>query len=747
MTGYKIPNHGTEDYYQLICVLFIPWHSYKDLNPYHNSWEQVYISSDIFNTCNIYLRHWNVLNECYDEKDDIYKQRQLLLNSMRDSYDPSFDMNEMLHEVMEGDSVDTFLGQKLQEQQIYKIVQSRISDALDSIGYSQKVRLADNMIQISKLNLPESISRKYWDKHYADNKLHSILVSAANMDNKEFLKRRLPTNTAKIIQPLTDCIDFKNTTGAKATIRNILEAMSKQGQPLYNDQIRALSLLVYAHMAPGMKPLLMMLNGIAGSGKSTVLKAFQLVLQELKHEKQILVMAFTGTAAANVNGVTFNSVFGTLTRNSQPDKIKLKQRIKNIQWLFFDEWSMISTRQIYKISELLSDVSNDERPFGGMNVVLAGDPAQLPPNFQNGSALYRKFDLKFATHKDGRGDDIKGHFIRKQFTVVVQLRQSMRTEQSWYKAINQARYASCDEDSIKTIKSVMISEPSNKVDITNPMFSFQSIITPRCKFRDQVNTIMSKKFDSTFGNNSITFYSMDKLQLGTMTDTFQNMLWDLNDDEVENHPGKLTLCVNKPVTIKYNYDTSHCITNSAEGTVHSWDGYEKDGHNYLNVLYIKLTGKGHDMKYHEHLPLGVVPLTPITRNFTIKIKKKLVTVRRTQVAAILNFAITDYGSQGKSRPWNIFSVADCTDHFHFYVMASRSTQLQQTAILGKLNWKIITENPDIDYIKFLMVMEVLDFATEHCYNHPDDPLFSNCSTDDDILKVISNTQNNILNLI
>ena len=135
------------------------------------------------------------------------------------------------------------------------------------------------------------------------------------------------------------------------------------------------------------------------------------------------------------------------------------------------------------------------------------------------------------------------------------------------------------------------------------------------------------------------------------------------------------------------------------------------------------------------------------RNFTIKIKKKLVTVRRTQVAAILNFAITDYGSQGKSRPWNIFSVADCTDHFHFYVMASRSTQLQQTSILGKLNWKIITENPDIDYIKFLMVMEVLDFATEHCYNHPDDPLFSNCSTDDDILKVISNTQNNILNLI
>ena len=69
-------------------------------------------------------------------------------------------------------------------------------------------------------------------------------------------------------------------------------------------------------------------------------------------------------------------------------------------------------------------------------------------------------------------------------------------------------------------------------------------------------------------------------------------------------------------------------------------------------------------------------------------------------------------------------------------MASRSTQLKQTAILGKMNWKAITQNPDIDYIKFLMVMEILDYTTEYCYNNPDDTLFSNCYTDDDILKVI-----------
>ena len=155
----------------------------------------------------------------------------------------------------------------------------------------------------------------------------------------------------------------------------------------------------------------MMLNGIAGSGKSTVLNSFRIALKYIGDHESMLVMAFTGAAAANVGGVTFNSVFGLLTKNFQPDKVKLTERLKKIQWLFFDEWSMMSTIQLYRISELISDILSDERPFGGLNVVLAGDPAQLPPNFQNGPALYRGFNLKFATHSDGKGDSIKGHLI------------------------------------------------------------------------------------------------------------------------------------------------------------------------------------------------------------------------------------------------------------------------------------------------------------------------------------------------
>ena len=156
----------------------------------------------------------------------------------------------------------------------------------------------------------------------------------------------------------------------------------------------------------------------------------------------------------------------------------------------------------------------------------------------------------------------------------------------------------------------------------------------------------------------------------------------------------------------------------------------------MDVLYVQLKGNGSEQQYHPELPTGVVPLVPMTRTIKVKIKAKVITVIRKQVAAILNFAITEYGSQGKDKPWNIFSVQNCTDHFHFYVMASRSTHHLQTAILGEINWDILTNKPDIEYIKFLMVLEVLDFATDYCFNNPNDELFSNCDTDDDVLKVI-----------
>jgi hypothetical protein len=57
-----------------------------------------------------------------------------------------------------------------------------------------------------------------------------------------------------------------------------------------------------------------------------------------------------------------------------------------------DEVSMLSCKDIYRISERLARVMNNtEEPFGGLNMIFAGDFAQLPPAIgQEHASLYSR---------------------------------------------------------------------------------------------------------------------------------------------------------------------------------------------------------------------------------------------------------------------------------------------------------------------------------------------------------------------
>ena len=144
LTGGKLPQHGTEDYYQLVCVLFIPWRNYSHFN-HASTWENLYHTANIYQKHGIYLRHWNMLNECYDERDDVHKQRLLLLKTMKDDFNPSQDISILLADVLDGDSVESILGSKQLEQQLHKLSQNEIQESLDSIGYC-KLTNKDNHI-------------------------------------------------------------------------------------------------------------------------------------------------------------------------------------------------------------------------------------------------------------------------------------------------------------------------------------------------------------------------------------------------------------------------------------------------------------------------------------------------------------------------------------------------------------------------------------------------------------------------
>lgn len=134
------------------------------------------------------------------------------------------------------------------------------------------------------------------------------------------------------------------------------------------------------------------LTGKAGTGKSTFLKYI------CKHtKKKHVVLAPTGIAAINAEGVTLHSFFKLPFRPMMPDdpdlstkngrifeffKYQKKHRkiLENVELIIIDEISMVRADTIDTIDRILRVFSGNTRlPFGGKQLLFVGDIFQLEP--------------------------------------------------------------------------------------------------------------------------------------------------------------------------------------------------------------------------------------------------------------------------------------------------------------------------------------------------------------------------------
>ncbi len=119
------------------------------------------------------------------------------------------------------------------------------------------------------------------------------------------------------------------------------------------------------------------ITGRAGTGKSTLLQLFRNTTR-----KNTVVLAPTGVAALNVRGQTIHSFFRFPAKPLAPGDIKKQRRnaiYKKIQVLIIDEISMVRADLFDNIDLFLRRNRDDNRPFGGVQLVLFGDLFQLPP--------------------------------------------------------------------------------------------------------------------------------------------------------------------------------------------------------------------------------------------------------------------------------------------------------------------------------------------------------------------------------
>ncbi|MFM5951014.1 MAG: ATP-dependent RecD-like DNA helicase [Micrococcales bacterium] len=122
-------------------------------------------------------------------------------------------------------------------------------------------------------------------------------------------------------------------------------------------------------------------TGRAGTGKSTLLNHF---VNNTK--KNVAVVAPTGVAAYNVGGQTIHSFFGFPfgVLGNQPIHKHLYGRtrdaLRSLDVLVIDEISMVNSDLMDAMDTMLRAARGKTKgPFGGVQVVMFGDPYQLPP--------------------------------------------------------------------------------------------------------------------------------------------------------------------------------------------------------------------------------------------------------------------------------------------------------------------------------------------------------------------------------
>ncbi len=126
-------------------------------------------------------------------------------------------------------------------------------------------------------------------------------------------------------------------------------------------------------------------TGKAGTGKSTLLQLFRNTTR-----KKTAVLAPTGVAALNVQGQTIHSFFGFPPRIVTPKEASrrvtmkhLKRLYQNLEVLVVDEISMVRADILDGMDRFLRVNRENNRPFGGVQVVFFGDLFQLPPVVTN----------------------------------------------------------------------------------------------------------------------------------------------------------------------------------------------------------------------------------------------------------------------------------------------------------------------------------------------------------------------------
>jgi hypothetical protein len=381
---------------------------------------------------------------------------------------------------------------------------------------------------------------------------------------------------------------------------------------------------------PFPRPLLLNVDGIAGSGKTyTLLKACA-CLQELAMDAGLLNPVFraapTGIAAFNFTGKTIHSLLRLPVKGKTADLSTgtlqaLQALFQACRFLIIDEKSMIDLKMLSLIDTRLRAICpQDDQPFGGVNILLCGDFYQLPP--VGGHPLY--------TLRPQHIDAIKGSCLYRAFDQTIRLVEVMRQQGEddiavrFRAALGELRSANLSQASWE----LLCTRTANQLS-PDEVYEFDEAL--------RLYYITAEVRETNYNRLAATNQPVKKLTAehrgrGASAAT---------EEEADNLSAQIYICISARIMLTTNLWTEVGLVNGSMGVIEdiSWDdGRQTDQlPSVILIRFDSYTGPS-----FPDCPVGTVPVFPQTRQFDYK----GIACSRTQFPLRLGYAITVHKSQG-----------------------------------------------------------------------------------------------------
>ncbi|KAE8222155.1 hypothetical protein CF319_g4600 [Tilletia indica] len=446
-------------------------------------------------------------------------------------------------------------------------------------------------------------------------------------------------------------------------------------------------------------PLRLLMHGEAGTGKTVVVRLLRELMDRFGRGNEIKFLAPTGKAASAIGGMTQHAAFGIevhrrgmtteelqLTQHdNQSKRIRfLQSSFGHVRWIFFDEVSMTSCEVFGEIDQALRIAKQRlDEPFGGINVIFAGDLCQLPP--VGAAPLYTK-DSRSSLSTETRTKVGLGRLSWLYIDEVVEFTEQMRmTDSDMAAALTRLRTRTCVDSDATLFNSNVLNRRGTCP--TSPTGKQNLIVL--ASTNQTVRTLNERKATTQAASTSrhLAMSHAADTTNSPMTEQTRHALLSYNGrGDTKVGMGRLPLFVGMPVVYRGpNKSVPLGITNGAFGTVVGWQ-LKEDRLGFTSPVGAIVQFSTTATWRLTGLDPGCLPIYPTSSTFTFALNDDTGAVRRIsrrQLPLQPGFAMTVHSAQGITCPNGV--VVDLRQGgFPAYVSASRATRREDIYLIAEV---------------------------------------------------------------